>query len=60
MRVCEDGVVRERSNKRMARKKPEYLASFAAGYAHTAEVLNAMSAKEIQQLRERLNIRPVS
>lgn len=59
MRVCEDHTIRERSNKRMARKKPAYLASFAAGYVNTAAVLNAMSPKEIQQLRERLNISPV-
>jgi len=59
MRVCEDPIVRERSNKRTARKKPEYLASFAAGYAHVSAVLNAMTPREVQQLRERLNIRPV-
>lgn len=59
MRVCEDVVVRERSNARMARKKPNYLASFAAGYVHTAAVLNCMTPREIQQLRERLNIQPV-
>lgn len=59
MRVCEDSVVRERSNARMARKKPNYIASFAAGYAHTSAVLNAMTPCDIQQLRERLHIRPV-
>jgi hypothetical protein len=58
MRVCEDVVVRERSNARMARKKPNYLASFAAGYAHVSAVLNAMTPREIEQLRERLHIKP--
>ena len=58
VQVCEDIVVRERSNARMARKRPGYIASFAAGYGHVSAVLNAMTPREIQQLRERLHIQP--
>jgi hypothetical protein len=57
MRVAEDEVVRQRSNERLARTKPS-LVSFMAGYINTAAVLNAMTARELQQLRERLHIRP--
>jgi hypothetical protein len=57
--VCEDPVVRERSQKREARQRPRYLPSVAAGYAHSSRVIDAMKPKEIQQLKERLNIRPI-
>jgi hypothetical protein len=60
LRICEDPIVRERSRKREARKKPAYLTSVAAGYAHASSVLNAMTPKEVQQLRERLGVQHVS
>ena len=57
-RVCEDGVVRERSMKRAARKRPDYLASVMAGYSYASAVLNGMTPKEFAALRERLGVRP--
>jgi hypothetical protein len=59
LRVCEDEVVRERSNARMARNRPHHLPTVTAGFIHVSAVLNAMTKQEIHELRLRLNIRPV-
>jgi hypothetical protein len=58
MRLCEDTVVRERSMKKAAAKRPAYLASFASGYSHAEFVLKQMTQKELQALRDRLGVRP--
>ena len=58
MRVCEDPVIVARSRKREAKPRPAYLASVVSGYGHASAVINAMTAKELQQLKERLGIRP--
>jgi hypothetical protein len=58
MRLCEDNIVRERSQKYSARKRADYLPSVMAGYSYAAKVLNAMTAKERQALRQRLGVKP--
>jgi hypothetical protein len=58
MRLCEDPVVRERSMKKAAARRPAYLASFASGYSHAEFVLKQMTAKELQALKQRLGVRP--
>ncbi|HTS06791.1 MAG TPA: hypothetical protein VMP68_14525 [Candidatus Eisenbacteria bacterium] len=58
-RVCEDPVVRERSMKRAAKHRPHQLPSVHAGYTYAAPILNAMTAAELQALRDRLGVRPV-
>jgi hypothetical protein len=57
-RVCEDSVVRERSMKRAAKHRPHQIPSVHAAYTYAAPVLNAMTVKELQALRERLGVRP--
>jgi hypothetical protein len=57
MRLCEDPVVRERSKKKAAGKRPAYLASFASGYKYAEFVLKQMSIKDLEALKNRLGVR---
>jgi hypothetical protein len=59
MRLCEDSIVRERSKKVAAAKRPEYLAGFASGYKYAEFVLKQMSAKDLAALKMRLGVHPV-
>ena len=58
MMLCEDTVVRQRSIARAKRHRPHQQPSVHAGYTYAAPVLNAMTAKELQQLKARLGIKP--
>jgi hypothetical protein len=58
MQLCEDRVVRERSQKFAARKRADYLPSVMAGYSYASRVLQQMTPRELAALKVRLGVRP--